>query len=198
MAEQRPTNLAAPDDTSRIVALSGRRIDAEKQHPSRFPFSRVSAVSNEIKMKLVTEQAETLVCSAACGADLLALEVAQALGIRTRIILPYSRADFRKTSVTDRPHQDFWGPLFDRVVAEAHKHGDVLELGCRKAEDASFLATNEAIIDEAQNLAEHNGGSVPTAILVWNGMPRGSSDVIQDFANRAKMAGFQMMEVITV
>ena len=190
--------MATTDDASRIVALAGRRIDAEKQDAARFPFSRVEAVRNEIKGKLISERAVTLVCSAACGADLLALEVAQALGIRTRIVLPYSRTDFRNTSVTDRPHQDFWGTLFDRVVSEAHKQGDLLELGYTKAEDATYLATNEAIVREAQDLAEHNGGTVPTAVLVWNGKSRGSSDVIRDFADRAKTAGFKMTEVITI
>jgi hypothetical protein len=39
---------------------------------------------------LVAERADALACSAACGADLIALEEAERLGIRRCLVLPFS------------------------------------------------------------------------------------------------------------
>jgi hypothetical protein len=54
-----------------VIALAGRRIDA---------LEHVSAVRRRLADLLVQEQATALVCSAACGADLAALEAAEQLG----------------------------------------------------------------------------------------------------------------------
>jgi hypothetical protein len=63
-----------------VIALAGRRIDAPGADPPRFPLERVSAVRRRLADLLVQEQATALVCSAACGADLAALEAAEQLG----------------------------------------------------------------------------------------------------------------------
>ena len=77
-----------------VVALAGRRIDAEPTDEPKFPFERVGAVRDAITAKLMSEQARALVCSAACGADLLALDAAEELELRTRVILPFPRCSF--------------------------------------------------------------------------------------------------------
>jgi hypothetical protein len=40
--------------------------------------------------------------SAACGADIIASEVASEIGLRRRIVLPFARDLFRETSANDR------------------------------------------------------------------------------------------------
>ena len=44
-----------------------------------------------------------LVCSAACGADLIALQAAGRVSLRRRIVLPFEPSRFRDSSVVDRP-----------------------------------------------------------------------------------------------
>jgi ABC-type enterobactin transport system permease subunit len=54
-----------------------------------FPLEAVAIVRRRLADLLVQEHAVALVCSAACGADLIALEEAERLGLRRRIILPF-------------------------------------------------------------------------------------------------------------
>ena len=72
---------------ARVVALAGRRIDAAD---AANPFSprQVRGRSRSVAALLRAERIEALVCSAACGADLIALEAAGALGLRRRVVLP--------------------------------------------------------------------------------------------------------------
>jgi hypothetical protein len=51
----------------------------------------------------VWERAVALVCSAACGADLVALEEAERLGIRRRIILPLAPSSFGRSQSSIEP-----------------------------------------------------------------------------------------------
>ena len=90
-----------------IVALAGRRIDKPDADAPRFPLTSVDLVRGRLHHLLSVKKVTTLVCSAACGADLLALAAARDLGIRRRVILPFTRERFRVTSVVDRPGD--WG-----------------------------------------------------------------------------------------
>jgi hypothetical protein len=136
----------------------------------------------------------TLVSSAACGADLLALEVARTIGLRRRVILPFPPHRFCETSVTDRPGD--WGPVFDDAVAEAERRGDLVVLGLGAAEaDDAYRATNRRILDEAQVLA---GGADVTAIVVWDGVRRGEVDMTADFLEEAERRGIPVSVVSTL
>src|SRR5215472_15166710 len=144
--------LSSTQHGGAVVALGGRRIDAEPTSTPRFPFDQVGRVGREIAEQLRRSHAVALVCSAACGADLIALETAQKMGLRTRIILPFSAARFRKTSVVDRPRPEFWGAMFDRAATVARTHGDLVELDIAEINDA-YSAANAVVIDEAWKLA---------------------------------------------
>src|SRR4051812_712887 len=102
-----------------IVVLQGPRIDADGTYPPRFPLDCVPMVRQRIAHILTEECASILVCSAACGTDLIALEEAERLGLRRRIVLPFSPERFRETSVVDRPGD--WGSVFDHQIATASK-----------------------------------------------------------------------------
>lgn len=117
-----------------VVALAGRRIDAVDTHPSRFPLEAIP--TRRLANLLARECAVALVCSAAYGADLLALEEAERLGLRRRIVVPFPPDRFRQTSVIDRPGD--WGRVFDRLVSAAQEAGDLLVLsGDAGAEEAA-------------------------------------------------------------
>lgn len=185
-----------------VVALAGRRIDPEPTLTPRFPFDQVDRVRVEIRDQLRHSHAVALVCSAACGADLIALDTAQKMGLRTRIILPFSAARFRKTSVVDRPRPAFWGAVFDLVVSNARAHGDVIELDMAESAEA-YSTANAMVIDEARKLADiedrrSNGALLLVAILVWEGAPRGDGDNTKRFAELAGDSGFRVEQVLTL
>src|SRR5581483_7775479 len=100
-----------------VVALAGRRIDGAKTQPPRFPLNQVHEVSRRLGDALRKVRAVALVCSAACGADLVALKEAEQLGLRRRIVLPFAKDKFRETSVIDRPGD--WGRIYDGQIAAA-------------------------------------------------------------------------------
>ena len=85
------------------MALAGRRIDGADADSVHFPLVNVEFVRGEIAELFAEQHVSALFCSASCGTDLVALEVAKTLGIRRLVVLPYARDLFRETSVVDRP-----------------------------------------------------------------------------------------------
>jgi hypothetical protein len=60
----------------------GKRVDSSDARESRFPADKIDIVKERIRKTFRFQQATTLVCSAACGADLLALEAGDELEMR--------------------------------------------------------------------------------------------------------------------
>ena len=192
--------LSSTQHGGAVVALGGRRIDAEPTSTARFPFDQVDRVGMEIADRLRRTRAVALVCSAACGADRIALETAQQMGLPTRIILPVSTARFRETSVVDRPHPEFWGSMFDRATSAARAHGDLIELDAVEADDAYSMA-NGVIIREARKLAgvKNQERSLRLiALVVWEGASRGPDDNTNKFVQLAQESGFRIEQVLTL
>jgi len=144
---------------------------------------------------MITTQTTALVCSAACGADLLALEAAHELALDCYIILPYPEHRFRTTSVVDRPGE--WGPIFDRVIERAESMESLFILDLPEADDASFLAVNRAILGQARVLARSSAQPLE-ATLVWDGQPRDATDITAAFGEEAKSLGIPLREVSTL
>jgi hypothetical protein len=192
MVGQPPTQFGA------VIALAGRRIDAEGSDPPRFPLMNVPVVRKRLAAVFSAESIVALVCSAACGADLIALEEAERVGCKRRIVLPFSRERFRATSVVDRPGE--WGPVFDRLVAAVDAADDlvVLDGGAAGDEAAAYAAANEAIIREAQALARVGGPRRSVAVVVWEGAARAEGDATEDFRRLAAAAGFEARAVLTL
>ena len=189
--------MEQPGPGSSIIALAGRRVDAEPTDPPGFASAKVPLVRRRLGQMLVREKACTLVCSAACGADLIALKEAERLGIRRRIVLPFEPDRFRESSVTDRPGN--WGPLFDRLISAAATAGDLMLLGADTGDDnAAYAATNEAIVSSAQRLAETEGICRLIAVVVWEGAARAGMDATEGFRQLAQAAGFKQLSVLTV
>jgi hypothetical protein len=106
-----------------ILALAGRRIDAADAEEKRLPLEDADAVAERIRTRFEALRPTFLVCSGACGADLLALHGAKSLGIHRRIVLPFDSTRFRTTSVLDRPANSTWdwGAIFDEQIQEARR-----------------------------------------------------------------------------
>lgn len=170
-----------------VIVLAGRRIDAPGA-PARFPLDRVDAVRDRLRELFAHRGATHLVCSAACGADLVALEVARSLNLRTHIVLPVPPTRFRETSVVDRPGD--WGATFDAALDYARGHGEVLVLGSRE-DDEAYAAVNEALFETSARL---DSGHVD-AVVVYEGRSRGEGDLTEHFAERALARGLDLRVV---
>lgn len=190
-----------------IIALAGRRIDEENSKTIRFPLENVPLVKERLKTLFVESKAKGIVCGAACGADLIALDVAGELGLHCRIILSSEPENFRKTSVTDRPGD--WGKIFDEIYRTLKDSGNVVLLKSNAHNDDIYIEANEKIIDEAVSLnklinsklnSDVSQNQVDDAILiviVWEGSSRGEDDITLNFANTGRSRGFEVVEVLT-
>jgi predicted ArsR family transcriptional regulator len=176
-----------------VIALAGRRTDAPDATNVRFPQANVDIVKERIRRHLERLTARTLVCSAACGADLVALDAAGELGLRRRVVLPFSQARFRQTSVIDRGAE--WGSLFDRILAELRVQNDVVTLESVADDVAAYVAANTRILDEAQSAAATAEDIV--AVLVWEGESRGEDDLTEAFGREARLRGLPVVHVLT-
>lgn len=150
-------------------------------------------VRGRLRVLLDAEKPNLLVSSAACGADLLSLLEAGALGIRRRVVLPFGPPRFRVTSVIDRPGD--WGPSFDIVLDEITDRGDVVVLEGLE-DDEAYAAANGRILDEAIRLAASPRDA--TAVLVWEGTSRGAGDLTAAFGDEAVARGLRVVHVKTV
>jgi len=175
-----------------VAALAGRRIDAPDAARVQFPLGRLPQVKKALGDLFAAERVGMMVCSAACGADLAALEVARGAGIRCRVVLPFDKKRFRDTSVTDRPGD--WGPVYDRVIAAVEAAGDLITLEEDGDPDGAYQKANEAIIDEARRAA---GGAQPLGVIVWEGRPRSGSDATKEFLELARRAGMRESFIAT-
>ncbi len=167
-----------------VAALAGRRIDAEGATTLRFPLAHAPTVKSELRDLMKRERVGLLVCSAACGADLLALDAALELGARCRIVIPYGEGEFYRTSVADRPGE--WTALYESVITNVSRKGDLVVLSGSPGDESSYRRANEAIVTQAAAAAAPGRA---LAILVWEGRPREGSDATEEFLHLALSAG---------
>jgi hypothetical protein len=185
-----------------IVALAGRRIDAEDSPSPRFPLENAPAVADRIRSCFQSLPISTLICAAARGADLLALEVAGELGIRRCVVLPGDAASFRASSVVDgltgeRQDGYEWGAIFDRILEAVKEKGDLIICENEAVGHESYLAANLAILDHSARLAAPTEEEI-LATVVWNLASRGSDDVTAAFRDEAVRRGIRIEEISTL
>jgi len=178
-----------------VVALAGRRIDAPQTEAARFPKENVLRVRSGILEWLGRHNTEALVCSAACGADLLALEAAGELGIRRCIVLPFPREQFRAASVTDRGGE--WGERFDAILDSVTANGDVVVLGYSPKNETAYLETNHVILELAISLGKQLAHPV-RVLVVWEGESRGDGDVTYAFQEEAQKRDLTVEAISTL
>jgi hypothetical protein len=180
-----------------VIALAGRRIDADGSKAIRFPLNKIDEVKEKLKTLFVSLHPGAIVCSGACGADLLALEVAGNLGIQRCMVLPFAPVVFKSTSVTDRPGD--WSELFDKICKEVTREEKMHILGYPAKDNATYLKTNIDILKMAQALADKYGSSNDlTAVIVWEGEVKDKNDITAHFKETAKKHGFIIKEIDTI
>lgn len=179
----------------RVAAVAGRRPDTSS-HERRFPAETVPRVTAEIQDLLVAYHVHTVVCSAAAGADLLALHAAREIGIRQSVVLPFPVDEFRKTSVADRGQE--WLALFDELMSSVTASGELVVLDGTPGAEAAYRGANHEILRRARAAAQFVDPLVaPVALAVWDGKRRPSRDLTSEFIEEARRDGFQVVEVLT-
>jgi hypothetical protein len=178
-----------------VIAQCGRRIDARNTSKIRFPPEHEIEVRHKIHTALETIKPSEVVCSAACGSDILTLEAAGDLKIRRRVVLPFNRNRFRETSVADRPGD--WGNRYDSILNAMEQQGEkIVDLMLAEGSDA-WTATNDHILTEAILRASVLGTKVQ-ALIVWDGKSRGEDDVTAHFKKAAELQSIPLLEIITL
>ena len=179
-----------------IIALAGRRIDAPDAKAIRFPLSKVDEVKEKLRALFISLKPKALVCSAACGADLLALQVAGELGILRSIVIPFDQQLFKSTSVTDRPGD--WGLLYDKMCEAVATEDGIEVLSYPQNDDETYRRTNIDILEKAKALANKHGSDDLISVIVWDGKSREEGDITDHFRKEAKARDFTIHEVITL
>lgn len=174
-----------------VAALAGRRIDAPDAEKIRFPLDSIDRVSSELAKLFEQQGIGKLVCSAACGADLLALTIARSMAIECQIILPFEASRFKATSVVDRPGN--WGQLFDQVVLNTPKENLIVLDSAAEPDEAYEAATQEIIF---RAIAAANPRKA-IAIAVWEGSSRADADATASFLHHAQLAGMTTRTIKT-
>lgn len=180
-----------------VIALAGRRISDHSSEVIRFPLENVEKVRDSLQTFFASIRPKVLVSSGACGADLLALDVAGSMGILRSMVLPFDPAIFQTTSVTDRPGE--WGPLFDKICREVAQEEKMQVQGYAKNDEAKYRKINIDILQRAETLAEKYGVTKKLmAVIVWEGKPKRSDDMTADFKNQALKRNFEIREISTL
>src|SRR6476620_11312816 len=109
-----------------VIGLAGRRIDGMHDTTKRFPAENIGIVENRLTEYFLTNRISQLVCSAASGADLIALKIAAKFAIVKNIVLPFNETRFKNISVTDTDLS--WGQLFDWVITNMKNDDTLLNL----------------------------------------------------------------------
>ena len=192
-----------------IVVLSGRRLDQKDARILRFPEANEELVRERIRVMLEQHLPDTVVASAAAGADLIGLEEAGAQGIHRRVILPYAVEHFRAKSVADQG--EHWGRRFDAVRSQVEPEGDLLVHPAARENEPdqeAYLRVVRALLDESLTLAAlelANEGAVDispasrvVAVVIWDGVSRGENDMAAAFIAEAEARGIAVEEISTL
>ncbi len=97
-----------------VIVFSGHMFDAPDRISPRFPESMEAYVRAELQKRLEKLNPGIGVCSAACGADFLFIEEMLARGADVRIVLPWPKEDFIRSSVGAK-----WKDRFSLILEKA-------------------------------------------------------------------------------
>lgn len=180
----RDATAAVAPVSPRVAALAGRRLA-----DVAFKDLKIDRMREALSRVFIDERIESLVSSAARGADLIGLEVAARLRIPRHIVLPFDQAKFRETSVgTD--DRDRWSQLYENFIRDERRTGRLIELGDAPDE---YHHANVEILAQARALSRLTR---PLAIVVWEGTPNRPDDVTAAFREAAKSGEFDIRDVI--
>lgn len=191
------TMLAKTSVNGPIIVSAGRRVDAPGATAPRFPQQNVPVVRQSIEEFLLRKKPPAIVCSAACGSDLLLLDESLALELAGRIpalkryvLLSSSPQEFRASSVTDRPGD--WGEIYDKVLQKSTVQVMKVPPG-----DEGYLQVNLDLLEKAQMVAKELKAKLE-ALVIWNMESRGADDVTAHFLSQAEKRHIPVAQISTM
>ncbi len=101
-----------------VLVFTGHMIDAPGRDEPRFPPHMAEEVRRRIRSEIERLRPAAAYGSAACGADILCLEVVREFGGELHIVLPFPAEQFRAESVEFCGQGD-WGERFKRLLDDA-------------------------------------------------------------------------------
>ncbi len=134
-----------------IILYAGVQADEAGRAAARLPEGSEDELLTRLKGLLQSLQPSRLVGALASGSDILFARAALSEGIPLRVLLPFAKEDFRRTSVEPRGAR--WLAHFDRIVSDAAV--DLIE-GDRPVQETVevFNEHNLAMLDDAGSLVE--------------------------------------------
>ncbi len=176
--------IAALFRAPRVVAFVGHLLDRPGRAQPRFAAQLESAVRQAIRERLLPLNAGIGYSAAACGADILFLEVLRELGGETHVVLPFGKEEFLRESVALIPGAG-WEARFESALERAaelvYASGQMMAAGSASFEYVGQLLIGLAGLRAAQLESE----LVPLA--VWDGNPGdgggGTADTIAHWRN---------------
>jgi hypothetical protein len=100
-----------------VAVYSGHMLDHPARDSPRFPPALEGAVRDALRARLTALRPLAAYGSAACGTDLLVLELVRQLGGETHIVLPFPPVEFRAVSI-DFAGRD-WAERFEQALSTA-------------------------------------------------------------------------------
>lgn len=132
-----------------IILYAGVQADETGRASPRLPEASEDDLLTRLKGLFQSLQPSRVVGALASGSDILFARAALSEGIPLRVLLPFAKEDFRRTSV--EPRGERWLTHFDRIVS--NEAVDVVE-GDRPVRETAeaFNEHNLAMLDDAREL----------------------------------------------
>jgi class 3 adenylate cyclase len=167
-----------------VLVLTGNMIDTEGRPVPRFPAGLEPAVRQAMRDSLQSARPLAAYGSAACGADILGMEIVHELGGEIHVVLPFPPSEFRTASVDVAPGD--WGARFERLLEVA---STVTIASDHRA--SGSVATFEYVNLLMTGLGQLRAELLDTTLLglaVWDpeagGAPGGSASVVDAWERR--------------
>ena len=167
-----------------VMVLTGNMIDLPGREVPRFPPELEPVVARLLRERFAALRPLAVYSSAACGADILGLEIAHDLGAEIHVVLPFPPDEFREASVEVVPGD--WGDRFDRLLGLA---ATVTVTSDHRASGstATFEYSNLVMTGLARLRAELLDTTL-IGFAVWdpvaNGLPGGAASMVGAWRER--------------
>lgn len=172
----------------RVIVATGHRVDAAGRKAPRFPRTAAAreaaraALAEAVRREFELPASGFLgLAAAASGADLLFHDVAEELGLATRVLLPIPRQDFFERSVEDGGAE--WAERFRRVCGarEVRVLSSSPELPSWLGERSDYSVFQRGNLWLLESAFAEEAADV-TLLALWNGEsgdgPGGTADMV--------------------
>jgi len=175
------------------IVFTGHMVDLPERETPRFPPAMEPLAAEAIREQLAQARAQhgelIGIASGARGGDILFHEACAALGIPTRLVLPFHPDKFLDASVRGIPDSD-WKSRFEKVW-RAHAGGARRVLDLDDAPDP-FGACNTAMLAMAHALAAQ-----VMLLALWDGQGAVKQGGTAAFAEQVRQDGGAVVQIDT-